>query len=590
MKDEVTQYGMGGAAAGGAVLDLKLIGDISGTFRVEKYQRGYRWGRLEVDCLLNDIWSNGDKDYSLQPVVVKRDETAGWELVDGQQRLTTLYLVFVFMQRAGLKNAGPPYSIAYYTRPGRDKYLQELDAERAESNIDFFHVHAAYDCIGKWFERHGPTPLKKQLVADNLFRYLCERVRVIWYEAPRDLDSTTLFRRLNVGKIPLTDAELFKALLLSRSRAGHGTADRTHEIAAQWDSIERDLCHPDVWAFVADGEAEDTPTRITLLLDTLAGGPRGRARPRFHTFDVLREKVEGSSPKAVWDQVVDLHALLLGWFENRDHYHKIGYLVAVGQRFGDLVAVTAGRTKSSFESAIDDRIRDTLDLTPSGVTALSYETDAHKEKCGRLLLLMNVETVRRVKDSTERYSFRIHRREAWSLEHIHAQQAEGLTTAKQWKDWLRLHREALVELPNMDEGQRRALLARIDAAGEQVERQIFQTLARDVTAAFTLADVSSSASVHSVHSVTNLALLASGHNSALSNAVFEVKRRRIIEFDRKGEYIPICTRQVFLKYYTDADAQQVHFWSTQDREAYLTAMLSTDGGVGRYLKPEVPQS
>ena len=93
---------------------------------------------------------------------------------------------------------------------------------------------------------------------------------------------------------------------------------------------------------------------------------------------------------------------------------------------------------------------------------------------------------------------------------------------------------------------------------------------------------------HSVHSVSNLALLASGHNSALNNAVFEVKRRRVLELDRQGAYIPICTRQVFLKYYTDADAQQVHFWSTQDRDAYLSAILATNGGVGAYLKPEAP--
>jgi hypothetical protein len=582
---------MADETANGALLELKLVGDIAGSFRVARYQRGYRWGRPEVERLLNDIWENGDKDYSLQPVVVKQDGENAWELVDGQQRLTTLYLIFVCMQRAGLKNVGPPYTITYDTRPGSETYLQELDAARAESNIDFFHIYAAYDCVRAWFERQGPTALKRQLVADNLFRYLCARVRVIWYEAPKGLDSTTLFTRLNVGKIPLTDAELFKALLLSRSsHGGAGTTDRTHEIAAQWDGIERDLQHPDVWAFIADEEANESPTRITLLLDALAGGPRGRARPRFHTFDVLREKVERSSPKAVWDQVVDLHALVLGWFENRDHYHKIGYLVAVGQRFSDLVALAAGRTKSSFEAVLDERIRDSLELTPSGVTALSYEMDAHKEKCGRLLLLMNVETVRRVRHSSERYSFRLHGLGDWSLEHIHAQQAEGLTKAEQWKEWLRLHRDALEDLPSVDEARREALLARIDAVGEKVERQVFQDLARDIAAAFTVADASTSASAHSVHSVTNLALLASGHNSALSNAVFEVKRRRIIELDRKGEHIPVCTRQVFLKYYTDADAQQVHFWSTQDREAYLRAILSTEGGVGLYLKPEVPQS
>jgi hypothetical protein len=142
----------------------------------------------------------------------------------------------------------------------------------------------------------------------------------------------------------------------------------------------------------------------------------------------------------------------------------------------------------------------------------------------------------------------------------------------------------------IDDVQRAELLARIDGVGDKLDRQLFQILVRDIGAAFTLAEPSTAASTHSMHSVSNLALLASGHNSALSNAVFEVKRRRILELDRQGAYIPICTRQVFLKYYTDADAQQVHFWSTRDRQAYMSAILSSNGGVGRYLKPEEPVS
>lgn len=574
------------ATIDGALLELKLVGDIAGSFRVPRYQRGYRWGKFEVERLLNDIWENGDKDYSLQPVVVKRDAEDVWELVDGQQRLTTLYLIFIHMQRVGLKNVGPQYSLTYDTRPKSRDYLQAPDPSLADDNIDFFHLHTAYTCIQAWFEQKGPTPIKRQEVADDVFRYLCKRVRVIWYEAPKGLDSTALFTRLNVGRIPLTDAELFKALLLSRSRGDASRTDRTHEIAAQWDSIERDLQHPDVWAFVADVASSDTPTRITLLLDTIAGGPRGRARPSFHTFDVLREKVEKSSPATIWNEVVQLHALVLGWYENRDHYHKIGYLVALGERFGDLVGLATDKTKTKFESVLDARIRDTLNLSPSDVSALSYESD--RQKCERVLLLMNVETVRRMKDSTERYSFRMHRRQAWSLEHIHAQHAEVLTKAEQWKEWLRLHRDALSDLPTVDEVRRTELLRRIDDVGDKLDRQAFQVLARDIAAAFTVTDTSTSVATHSVHSVSNLALLASGHNSALSNAVFEVKRRRIIELDRQGGYIPICTRQVFLKYYTDADGLQIHFWSSQDRNAYLNAILSTNGGVGAYLRPEAP--
>ena len=562
-------------------LELKFVGDIAGQFFVAKYQRGYRWGRLEVERLLNDIWDRNGNPYSLQPIVVKRKAEAEWELIDGQQRFTTLYLIFLFMQRERLQSAGPTYSIAYETRPTSESYLKELDAARSEANIDFFHLYAAYDGIRAWFDAHGA---RRQHVANKFYGYLFDSVSVIWYEAPPDADSTTLFTRLNVGRIPLTDAELVKALLLSHGSGRVERPYRAHELGAQWDSIERDLRRPDVWAFVTDASAEDCPTRITLLLDTLAGGPQGRERPRFHTFDTLRQEMEFTSPEKVWNRVVDMHAVVLGWFENRHQYHKIGYLIAVGHRFANFIALAMGQTKGSFENILDEHIRTALDLSPSGVTALSYETDANKEKCAQLLLLMNVETVCSMKHSAERYSFRLHRGEAWSLEHIHSQQAEGLTKAEQWKEWLRLHREALLGLNFVDQRQRDSLVGKIDAAQGQIDRERFQSLAQEVTAMFTLSDTSGATSVHSV---TNLALLSCGNNSALGNAVFEVKRRRILELDREGAYIPICTRQVFLKYYTDSDAQQVHFWSAQDRKSYLEAMISpTRGVVSRYLKPE----
>lgn len=181
------------------ILELKLVGDIAGQFRVARYQRGYRWSSLEVNQLLNDIWNSNGAPYSLQPVVVKREPERkdAWELVDGQQRLTTLYLVFFYMHRENLKNVPPPYSITYDTRSQVENYLRTLDHERREDNIDFFHLHVAYTCIQAWFEKNGPTPIQRQNIADEVFRYLVQSVRVIWYEAPQELDATTLFTRLN---------------------------------------------------------------------------------------------------------------------------------------------------------------------------------------------------------------------------------------------------------------------------------------------------------------------------------------------------------------------------------------------------------
>ena len=98
-----------------AYLEPRIVGNIDGRFYVPAYQRGYRWGRVEVGKLLGDIWESRGKPYYLQPVVVKKhgDE---WELVDGQQRLTTLYLIFRYMKREGLQSSGAGYRLRYETR------------------------------------------------------------------------------------------------------------------------------------------------------------------------------------------------------------------------------------------------------------------------------------------------------------------------------------------------------------------------------------------------------------------------------------------------------------------------------------------
>lgn len=309
-------------SVGDAYLEPRLVGDISGGFYVPAYQRGYRWGEVEVRRLLEDIWESRDKPYYLQPVVVK-PHGEEWELVDGQQRLTTLFLIFQYMKSEGLQSSGARYSLRYETRADSAAYLEELDPDLSQENIDFFHIHESYRCICNWFDAHGEW---RQYVANKFYNALFECVRVIWYEVADDLDAVTLFTRLNVGRIPLTDAELVKALLLSRSRGGLGGTDRALEIAAQWDVIERDLRVPELWAFIT-GKACGDATHISLLLDTIAGGPTGRDRMLFYTFESLREQI-AAHPQEFWNEVVDLHSLVLGWYDSRDLFHKIGFLVA----------------------------------------------------------------------------------------------------------------------------------------------------------------------------------------------------------------------------------------------------------------------
>lgn len=335
----------------GGLLKTLPVGDITGDFFVPAYQRGYRWGEQEVRQLLNDIRESNGASYYLQPVVVRHREDDSWELIDGQQRLTTLYLLFQYLMRGPLPTARPNYSISYETRDGSRGYLERLDEADRGRNIDFFHLFQAYQCIESWFENFGHRATHE---ATRLYGFLFEGVKVLWYEAPKQIDPNELFRRLNVGRIPLTDAELVKALLLSHSQATPGQTDRALEIAAHWDSFERDLRSPEIWAFVT-GEAESQATHLSLLLDTLAdervGAPPGRDRPPFHTFEALRREIV-HDPQTFWREVVDLHSLVLGWYEDRDLFHKVGYLIAVGRSFWELVELSKDKGRSAFEAAL----------------------------------------------------------------------------------------------------------------------------------------------------------------------------------------------------------------------------------------------
>lgn len=87
-----------------------------------------------------------------------------------------------------------------------------------------------------------------------------------------------------------------------------------------------------------------------------------------------------------------------------------------------------------------------------------------------------------------------------------------------------------------------------------------------------------------MHSIANLALLNTADNAALNNSTFDVKRNDIIQMDKRGQYIPFCTKMVFLKYYTPSAENQLHFWGQADRIAYIKAINDV---LSDYIEPIV---
>jgi hypothetical protein len=225
---------------------------------------------------------------------------------------------------------------------------------------------------------------------------------------------------------------------------------------------------------------------------------------------------------------------------------------------------------------LDKLIRDSI-AYDKAYGELSYDKPGDYEKISRLLLLFNVESIRQIDEKAQRFPFdRYKDKASWSLEHIHAQQSEGMRKQEDWKEWLRLHINSLKSLQNQDN-----LIARSTEAmkREKLERTDFEKLQQEIVSVLSV-----EGNAEYLHSISNMALLNTSDNAALNNSTFDVKRNIIIEMDKKGKYIPFCTKMVFLKYYTPSENNQIHFWGQTDRVAYVNAINMV---LKEYLSDEI---
>ena len=76
------------------------------------------------------------------------------------------------------------------------------------------------------------------------------------------------------------------------------------------------------------------------------------------------------------------------------------------------------------------------------------------------------------------------------------------------------------------------------------------------------------------HGISNLTLLDERTNRSYKNSVFAVKRHRVLKLDQAGIFVPLCTRNVFLKCY-NTHVDNLMFWSEDDREGYEEAITKT---------------
>jgi hypothetical protein len=425
-------------------------------------------------------------------------------------------------------------------------------------------------------------------------------VTVIWYEVDDTEDSVGIFTRLNIGKISLTNAELVKALFLSRGRkddhgvyAGnpYGIENKMqHEIALQWDAMEKGLHDSKFWSFITNEKEDKYPIRMELFFDIMENKPEGECS--FYTFNRFYDHFKNSANKSdAWETIVRYYQQLQEWYTDFNLYHQIGYLIAIGKSIKELLDLAMSREnplkKSEFRNKILEMIRESVifeknnngQIEELDYADLNYED--HKEYIHILLLLFNVETIRQKGDEDNRFPFERYKNEGtWSLEHIHAQNSESLKTNQDWKMWLELHKRSLNSLlKNCDEHSKLAIsisevIEKMDSVLSHIAVEHYRGSIRDEfndVAPAVVNILSDGDEKSQMHSISNMALLTVGENAALNNSTFDVKRVKILDMDRDGDYIPTCTKNVFMKYYSSSDTK-LHFWADEDRRCYIEAM------------------
>ncbi|MGM0580736.1 MAG: DUF262 domain-containing protein [Bacteroidota bacterium] len=546
-------------------------------FYVPSYQRGYRWTSNQVKALLDDIWKfrsdsqDGKKEefYCLQPIAVSKNDNK-YIVIDGQQRLTTILIILSYLDDGMKMFNKSSFKLSYETRESSASFLQNIETERENENIDYYHISQAYKTVKYWFETVGGTSkinFLTTLLNDN---ETGKNVKVIWYEVGGDENHIDIFTRLNIGKIPLTNAELIKAVLLQSSNFDDKYGDlRQIQIASEWDQIEKILQNDSFWYFIYDDTNNlKYDTRIEYIFDLIFS--KKRNDEYYFTFNKLNEKFEESKNEnkkpdvdGLWLIMKRYFMTLEQWYNDRELYHLIGFLITSGKSINILIDRQKGQTKIKFKEYLRREIRSLVDCQ---LDELDY---TNGKQVRSVLLLFNIQTLLSTESADIRFPFHKYKQGSWDIEHVRSQTDKKVPQKdrEQWLiDMLTFFQSGYPEKFNSqsDDEKSSKIMNQIDELlnARSINDDKFDRLWSDLRDNFKELDK------ENIDSIANLALLDTNTNRSYKNIFFPVKRQRIMQRDMDGVFIPICTKNLFMKYYSQK-MESLFYWTDQDANDYL---------------------
>lgn len=192
-------------------------------YKIPIYQRNYAWEREEIRALINDVYDSMTKSvyYIGTLVTYKRDENI-YEVIDGQQRLTTIYII---LKALGIETIGNhlTYSARKISATTIEK-MPKFSEEKDQGIVDGFNYakEALKDIVGE-----------KKADMEAFQDFFLNKVHIIHYRVPKDMDLNHYFEVMNSRGEQLEKHEIIKAKLSNQLT---GDDDAMQKFSRIWEA------------------------------------------------------------------------------------------------------------------------------------------------------------------------------------------------------------------------------------------------------------------------------------------------------------------------------------------------------------------
>lgn len=541
-------------------------------YHIPAYQRGYKWGTEKdgaVSILLSDLWNNflavrkGEKkEYYLQYITVKKtsvyvgdNQVECLEVIDGQQRLTTLSIIISVLSALSNNENISVDKLHYAIRENffSEHIYQKNDllslTEKEWSNLqntaldtqDIFYLFSAAKKSFSFF-------IDKEKDIDFFYKYLLSNVKLIVNSVEPHVQSETVFKNLNSNKIPLTEVELIKGLMITKVGRGDSLkAERNYKevlaeraaLGRKWDEITRWANQAWIKSFYfnqREGMYELLSLTSFMLDNTIANivvKTSTKDLPLFNFFN------QYTNNKKAFTELQNIYETLKDWYADDEKYNLIGFCRFVKESKNNnlpfLKKCLEFKTKAKL---LDFLLQSKQSLLPkSDVTKLRYNENEDEMHAVLLALSVFSETLE------TRFNFHEFIDKKWSLEHIFPQSPEG-------KD------------KTLNEIQKQTVIKMI---GESITPEIKLILAKpERTEEEKKQYYTALQNLSELNSIGNMCLLTNSDNSSNGCGFFDEKRKNILHLIHKGSFVPSHTFDVFSKMISTLVGVDLSVWSADD--------------------------